>query len=156
MTDTYTIQEIAEITQVSPHTLRFYERIGLLHVARGENGYRSYSDNDLGWIRFIILLRSTDMSLPDIATFMKLEKDGQTTIDKRLDMLETHRHDLVTHIAELQGYLSSLDAKIDYYRQTSAEVCDCVGPEEEGVPERSSTGLNSYHNDMAAETDEFW
>ena len=155
MSNTYTIQEVAEITQVSPHTLRFYERIGLLHIARGENGHRSYSDNDLGWIRFIVLLRSTDMPLPDIATFMKLEKDGRATIDKRLHILEIHRQDLVEHIAELQGYLSSLDAKIDYYRHTPAEVCDCVGLETDETYESSSTEMNRHHSEMATETDEF-
>ena len=127
MPNYYSIQQAAKLTQVSTHTLRFYERIGLLrNIGRAKNGHRLYSDEDLGWVRFVMLLRATDMPLPQIATFMKLEKDGQTTIDKRLQLLEGHRADLSTHITELLGYLTALDSKIDYYRTTTSDVCDGV------------------------------
>ncbi len=128
MTKKYTIQEASEITGISVHTLRFYERIGLLHIARAENRHRRYSDTDLGWIRFVMLLRATGMPLPQIAEFKQLEIDGQTTINKRLHMLEAHRTDLLQHVAELQNHVNALDNKIDYYQNTSAEVCDCVNP----------------------------
>jgi DNA-binding transcriptional MerR regulator len=125
----YTVQQAAEITQVSAFTLRFYERIGLLHVGRAQNGHRRYKDEDLGWVRFILLLRATGMSLPQIAIFMQLEKDGQSTIDKRQHMLAAHRHDLNQHITELQSHLAALDAKIEYYQTTTSERCDCVRAE---------------------------
>lgn len=134
MPNYYSIQQAAKLTQVSTHTLRFYERIGLLrNIGRAKNGHRLYSDEDLGWVRFVMLLRATDMPLPQIATFMKLEKDGQTTIDKRLQLLEGHRTDLSTHITELLGYLTALDSKIDYYRTTTTDICDCVNTAEREV-----------------------
>src|SRR5690349_4575344 len=129
MTTHYTVQQAAEITHVSAFTLRFYERIGLLHVGCAQNGHRRYSDEDLGWVRFILLLRATGMSLPQIAIFMQLEKDGQTTIDKRRHLLEAHRTDLSQHIAELQSHLAALDTKIEYYRTTTSTICDCVQTE---------------------------
>ena len=98
MVNHYTVQEAAEMMQVNPHTLRFYERSGLLRVSRAENGHRRYTDEDLGWVKFVLLLRGTDMPLPEIAAFMKLEKDGQTTIDKRRQMLEDHRETLVRRL----------------------------------------------------------
>ena len=66
-----------------------------------------------------------------IATFMRLEQDGQTTVDKRLHMLEDHRYDLVQHIHKLNGFLNKLDAKIDYYSHVTTELCDCVAVEVE-------------------------
>ncbi len=149
MTKQYTIQEAAELTQLSAHTLRFYERIGLLRTPRADNGHRRYSDNDLGWVRFVMLLRGTDMPLPEIAEFMKLEKEGQATIDKRLHMLEDHREELVQHIAELQAYLSALDTKIDYYRHTTSDICDCVGAAQETDHELSAVGPNGDSGEYA-------
>ncbi len=115
------------MTQVSAHTLRFYERIGVLHsIAREKNGQRRFSEENLAWIRFLLLLRAVGMPLLQIAEFMQLEQDGRSTIDKRLSMLEEHRTDLLRHIAELQDCLGALDAKIDYYRNTNSDVCECV------------------------------
>jgi DNA-binding transcriptional MerR regulator len=126
MTSDYTIQQAADETSVTAHTLRFYERIGLLRdVARATNGHRRYSDADLGWVRFVLLLRDTGMPLSQILAFMALEKDGPATVGKRLSMLGDHRGELVRHIAELQGSLAALDAKITYY-QAPADVCDGV------------------------------
>ena len=83
MAKQYTIQQVTELTQVSAHTLRYYERIGLLNVRHADNGHRRYSENDVGWIHFIMLLKATDMPLTDIAAFMQLELDGQATIVDR-------------------------------------------------------------------------
>lgn len=146
MTEYYTIQEAAELTQVSAHTLRFYERIGLLrNIARAENGHRRYSETDLGWVRFVVLLRATGMPLPQIAVFMKLEKEGQVTLDKRLQLLEAHGADLRQHIVELQRHLNALANKIAYYRNTFAVTCDCVQTEGEsdGVPPARANGHQS-------------
>lgn len=148
MAKTYTIREASEATQVSTHTLRFYERIGLLQITRAENGHRRYTDSDLEWIHFVMLLRGVNMPLPEIATYMKLEKNGQTTFDKRLQMLATHRTELVRHITELQGYLSALDSKIDYYRNTPAEGnSDCVRFNEENTNGISSIRTNRHQGE---------
>ncbi len=147
MTKTYTIQEAAELTDVSPHTLRFYERIGLLsNIGRAKNGHRRYTDTDIGRVHFVMLLRATGMPLPQIATFMKLEKDGQSTIDKRLRLLAEHRKDLLEHIATLQNHVTALDDKIDYYENTSSDTCDCVQPEETETHAISSTGTNGHQS----------
>lgn len=126
MATEYTIQQAAALTDVSVHTLRYYERIGLLHVARTASGHRRYSEDDLGWVRFILLLRGTNMPLPQIARFVQLEKDGHATINKRRHMLVAHRTTLMEHIAQLHTYLAALDAKIDYYGVITDDLLDCV------------------------------
>lgn len=129
MANTYTIQQAADITQVSAHTLRYYEREGLLTIARTASGHRRYTDDDLGWVRFIMLLKRTNMPLPEIARFVRLEKDGHDTINKRRTMLEEHRQTLTAHIVQLQTYMDTLDAKIDYYREVNDKLLDCVQDE---------------------------
>ncbi|MEO1663868.1 MAG: MerR family transcriptional regulator [Chloroflexota bacterium] len=121
MANRYTIQQAAEITGISAHTLRYYERIGLLHITRAKNGHRRYTEDDLGWVSFILLLRNTDMPLPDIAEYMQLEKEGMDTIDERRRMLRGHREILIARIAQLQDHLSALDAKISHYSQDDSQ-----------------------------------
>ncbi|MEM9775399.1 MAG: MerR family transcriptional regulator [Chloroflexota bacterium] len=126
MTSKYTIQQAAEITGVSAHTLRYYERQGLLSVARTASGHRRFTDDDLGWVRFIVLLKRTNMPLPEIATFIRLEKDGRDTISKRRKMLVDHRKVLANHVAELQSHMNALDAKIHYYSDVNNDLLNCV------------------------------
>ncbi|MEL7434397.1 MAG: MerR family transcriptional regulator [Chloroflexota bacterium] len=135
MANEYTIQQASKMTQVSAHTLRYYEREGLLNVARTSSGHRRYTDDDIGWIRFIMLLKSTNMPLAEIAQFVKLEKDGHRTIEKRRTMLEDHRETLTAHIAQLQNYMKALDEKIVYYSEVNDALLDCVTntPESNGV-----------------------
>ncbi|MCA9976226.1 MAG: MerR family transcriptional regulator, partial [Anaerolineales bacterium] len=59
-----TIQEVAEMTGLTAHTLRYYEKIGLLEsIDRHGNGHRRYDEADLGWIHFLKLLRGTGMPI---------------------------------------------------------------------------------------------
>jgi len=121
MTKRYTVQQAAKITGVSAHTLRYYERIGLLDIARASNGHRRYTENDLDWVRFILVLRGTGMALSDIAEFIRLEKGGLGTIHQRQTLLEQHREALMEHLAELHAHLGALDAKIECYREENLQ-----------------------------------
>ncbi|MEM9955096.1 MAG: MerR family transcriptional regulator [Chloroflexota bacterium] len=145
MVNTYSIQQASTITQVSKHTLRYYEREGLLTIARTASGHRRYTDDDLGWVRFIMLLKRTNMPLPEIARFVRLEKDGHDTINKRRTMLEEHRIALTAHIAQLHTYMDALDTKIDYYSDVNNELLDCV---QDKVIE-SNTSTNGKRNEEA-------
>ncbi|CAG0936321.1 putative HTH-type transcriptional regulator [Thermoflexales bacterium] len=117
----YTIQRVAEMTGISAHTLRYYEKIGLLApVKRHSNQHRRYSENDLGWIDFIKLLRETGMPLRQMQRFMQLARRGAGTISDRIVLLSDHRRELFTRIAELQAHLEHLDRKIAYYQGIAA------------------------------------
>ncbi len=112
----YTIQQVAELTGLSAHTLRYYEKIGLLtDVGRLENGHRRYGEAEMGWIHFIQLLRATRMPVQQMQQFMDLARQGDETIPDRIEVLTEHRRELAAHIAELQGHLDHLDHKITYY-----------------------------------------
>jgi len=111
-----TIQQVAERTGVSAHTLRYYEKIGLLNpVGRHENGHRRYVEQDLDWIHFLKLLRRTGMSIQHMQQFIELARAGDHTIPDRVEVLTQHRRQLSHHIAELQEHMVYLDYKIGHY-----------------------------------------
>jgi DNA-binding transcriptional MerR regulator len=111
-----TIEQTAERTGISRHTLRYYERIGLLApVGRTARGHRRYTDDDLGAIIFLTLLRETGMSIDDMQRFMDLARQGDHTIRGRIEVLAGHRAQLLDTLERLHGHLAALDHKIGVY-----------------------------------------
>jgi DNA-binding transcriptional MerR regulator len=116
-----TIQEAADRTGLTAHTLRYYERIGLIHeVRRGTDGRRRYSPDDLNWLGFLTKLRTTGMPIRDMCRYAELLREGDHTVGARKEMLEAHRVRVAARIAELQQDLKVLDYKIDNYAKIVA------------------------------------
>ncbi|MFK0266019.1 MerR family transcriptional regulator [Streptomyces angustmyceticus] len=114
--DQYTISEVAEHTGLSAHTLRWYERIGLMpHVDRTHTGQRRFSNRDLDWLSLVTKLRLTGMPVADMVRYAELVRGGEHTFAEREDLLTAHREDVRQRIAELQSTLDVLDYKIDIY-----------------------------------------
>ncbi|MET9374767.1 MerR family transcriptional regulator [Streptomyces sp. NPDC003035] len=113
---TYTISEVAALTGLSAHTLRWYERIGLMpHVDRSHTGQRRFSQRDLDWLGFVGKLRLTGMPVASMVRYAELVREGDHTRDERRELLETTRRDVLSRIAELQDTLAVLDIKISHY-----------------------------------------
>ena len=118
----FTIQEMADITELSIHTLRYYEQIGLMFdVPRANNGHRRYQQWHIAWMTFVKRLRSTGMPVAQIQQYTELMHLGRETIDERLTLLEGHRDALEDNIRDLQDNLTSINAKIALYK---AEMVD--------------------------------
>ncbi|MFE1547413.1 MerR family transcriptional regulator [Streptomyces sp. NPDC058718] len=114
----YTISEVAALTGLSAHTLRWYERIGLMpHVDRSHTGQRRFSERDLGWLGFVGKLRLTGMPVADMVRYAELVREGDDTRDERRELLETTRRDVLARITELQDTLAVLDIKISHYAE---------------------------------------
>ncbi|MFB7940099.1 MerR family transcriptional regulator [Streptomyces sp. NPDC056049] len=114
--DRYTISEVAALTGLTAHTLRWYERIGLMpHVDRTHTGQRRFSERDLGWLEFVGKLRLTGMPVADMVRYAELVREGAHTHGARRALLEETRRDVLSRIAELQDTLAVLDLKIDHY-----------------------------------------
>jgi DNA-binding transcriptional MerR regulator len=112
-----TIQEAAQRSGLSAHTLRYYERIGLIHsVGRNLSGHRDYAEGDLQWLEFLTKLRTTGMSIADMCRYAELRRMGAHTSRERQSMLERHREQVRARIAELSQDLKVLDHKINIYR----------------------------------------
>ncbi|MFJ2912719.1 MerR family transcriptional regulator [Streptomyces sp. NPDC087228] len=114
--DRYTISEVVAFTGLTAHTLRWYERIGLMpHVDRSHTGQRRFTNRDLDWLAFVGKLRLTGMPVADMVRYAELLREGEHTFEERQELLETTRRDVKTRIAELQDTLAVLDHKIDFY-----------------------------------------
>ncbi|MFD6969487.1 MerR family transcriptional regulator [Streptomyces sp. NPDC059979] len=112
----YTISEVEARTGLTQHTLRWYERIGLMpHVDRSHSGQRRFTDKDLDWLAFVGKLRSTGMSVADMVRYAELVREGEHTVGERRELLERTRRDVRARITELTDALGVLDYKIDMY-----------------------------------------
>ncbi|MEV6052097.1 MerR family transcriptional regulator [Streptomyces sp. NPDC052107] len=114
--DRYTISEVVAFTGLTAHTLRWYERIGLMpHVDRSHTGQRRYSNRDLDWLDFVTKLRLTGMPVADMVRYAELVREGESTYGERRELLESTRRDVLNRIAELRDTLAVLDRKISFY-----------------------------------------
>lgn len=114
--DSYTISEVVAFTGLSAHTLRWYERIGLMpHIDRSHTGQRRYSNRDLDWLSLVGKLRLTGMPVADMVRYAELVREGDETYLARFELLEATRRDVKARIAELQDTLAVLDHKISFY-----------------------------------------
>lgn len=114
----YSIQEVSEKTGLTAHTLRFYEKEGLLPgVERSPSGIRRYSDADLELLSGICCLKNTGMSLREIARFMQLAKEGDSTLRQRCALLEAHRDEVLARMEEMQSHLDKVTRKLDVYNR---------------------------------------
>lgn len=109
------IATTAEHLGVSAHTLRYYERAGLVTVGRDELGHRKYDPAAVRRLVFITRMRVSGMSIADLRHYMELADSGPATMPERLDLLLEHRDTLKRQIAELQLSLAATEYKIAYY-----------------------------------------
>lgn len=111
------IAEAAERTGLSAHTLRYYERDGLMlgEVGRSSSGHRSYTERELGWIQLISKLRSTGMPIRDVKKYAALVRAGEGTEAERLALLQAHRERVLAQLAVVQQHLGAIEYKIGYY-----------------------------------------
>ena len=121
MAATLTISDAARASGLSAHTLRYYERAGLLDpVDRAESGHRRYAEEDLARIQFLSKLRSTGMPIRQIREYAELIRRGDDSHEARLALLEAHRDAVRAQLAETERNLELIDYKIDFYRERLA------------------------------------
>ncbi len=111
------IAEAAAQTGLTAHTLRYYERDGLMLAAvdRSASGHRRYTERDLTWIQMITRLRSTGMPMRDVRRYAALVRDGDGNESERLDLLKAHRDRVEQQLREVTGHLRAIDHKIGLY-----------------------------------------
>lgn len=110
------IAKFSELTSLTPHTLRYYEKLGLLtNISRTSSGHRAYSQADIEWVKFINRLKETGMPLEQILAYARLRAEGETTVTRRRALLQAHRDRIKARIESEIEHLRMLDLKINYY-----------------------------------------
>tara|TARA_R110001583_G_scaffold112917_4_gene263120 strand:- start:6959 stop:7315 length:357 start_codon:yes stop_codon:yes gene_type:complete len=113
------IQKFSQITEISSHTIRYYEKIGLLkNISRNASGHRWFSEKDIIWIEFIKRLKDTGMPLNNILKYADLRDEGESTSQLRMNILQEHAIKLEEKIAQEQCHLKKLKDKIAHYKKT--------------------------------------
>ncbi|NLS05299.1 MerR family transcriptional regulator [Rhizobium sp. P32RR-XVIII] len=119
------IGELAKRSGLTAHTIRYYERIGLLPFAdRDQSGLRDYDASILNWIEFLGRLKETGMPIREMLRYAALRERGVGTEAERRILLEQHRERVRTRLAELSDCLLVLDNKIAGYAGTTTRMKD--------------------------------
>jgi DNA-binding transcriptional MerR regulator len=114
----YSIQDVSKKTGLSAHTLRYYEKEGLIKgVERSEGGFRQYSEEDLEALGLICCLKNTGMSLKEIARFVDLTHQGEQTLRERVDMLRAHRERVIGRMNEMRTHLDKVTWKLNFFTE---------------------------------------
>lgn len=118
-----TIAEAAAATGVSVHTLRYYERAGLLApVERNGSGHRRFSEHDLEWVVVCTRFRATGMPIRRIRDYAELVREGEGNEAERLALLEEHRADVLAQLAGVRKNLELINHKVSLYRKKLGRV----------------------------------
>ena len=116
----YTISEISRLTETTAHTIRYYEKEGLLFPTRTKSGVRRYDETQLTWLRFVLRLRATHMPIDQIREYVELflaSSEMHDTSLERLRLLEAHQQNVRAQLAELIRTEQMITEKISVYQQ---------------------------------------
>ncbi len=112
----YSIGEVVKVTKLTEHTLRYYEKEGLLSVERKANGLRIYSDDNIEIINIIHCLKDAGMSIAQIKEYLLLCQDkASENMEGRKKLFEKQREIIVAKLELLNKHLATIDYKIWFY-----------------------------------------
>lgn len=133
----YTVGEMAKQIGVAPSTLRYYDKEGLLpFVERSGGGIRLFKDSDREWLAVIECLKKTGMPIREIKRFVDLCREGDATINERLQLIKRRRDAVLKQMESLNETLSLLEYKLWYY-ETAKKAGTCsIHDENEEIPAR--------------------
>lgn len=118
----YSIGQVSKKLGITVDTIRYYDKSGILpFVKKNDIGRREFTDNDIHLMRTIICLKNAGVSVSDISKFIDYRLQGDSTLDKRFQLLEEHRKDLQQQITDLQDTMSYLKFK-EWYYQTAVQA----------------------------------
>ena len=121
------IGELSQRTSVPTKTIRFYEDRGVLPTPdRAPNGYRDYPEDAVDRLRFVKDAQSTGLTLTEISAILDLRRQGDSTCEHVVDLLEGHLSGLERHIERLQRTKAQLVALTERARRL--DPADCTDP----------------------------
>ena len=117
-----TITEVSEMYGVSPHTLRYYEKVGLIPPVPRLNGIRDYGEMDCRFVNFVTKRRGIQMPIETLIRYMQLCRQGDESVEERKQIMMTYRDVLSAEIADKKLLLKKINSKIATYEQRLLEV----------------------------------
>lgn len=111
------ISDVAKLTDLTPPTLRYYEKVGLIPPIKRIHGNREYSMEDINWIEFIKCMRSSGFSIVSLVEYTSLFQQGNETVELRKNILIDERKNLVHKRDEINHTIQKLNVKIENYEK---------------------------------------
>ena len=116
-----TIAEVSKKYNLTPDTIRYYERIGLLPaIPRNKNGIRDFDEKSCRWIEFIKCMRNAGLEIEMLIKYVSLCQKGQETARERLDLLKEQKEKLLEKQKNINMTLDRLDYKIKIYEEIAS------------------------------------
>lgn len=113
-----TIKEVAEKYDITPDTLRYYERIKMIpEVTRTAGGIRDYQESDLQWVELALCMRSAGLPIEAMIEYLQLYKKGDETIPARLELLNNQMEVLKEQRDKIEATMKKLSYKISRYEE---------------------------------------
>jgi len=117
----YSIGEVSEATGIPISTLRYYDREGFFPaMERKGGGIRIFSDMEIGAIKTVECLKTSGLSIKEIKQFMQWCKEGDTSLQQRLDMFYEQLHETAAQMETLQDTMNMIKYKCWYYETALA------------------------------------
>ena len=111
-----TIAEVSRKYDISPDTLRYYERIGLIPpVPRSRSRIRDYDEESCGWIELMQCMRSAGVQIEALIEYVALFSQGDATLGARKELLIEQRNQLIDKRDQIQQSIERPNEKIDKY-----------------------------------------
>lgn len=115
-----TIREVSEKYGVTPDTLRYYEKMGMIPpVTRNASGFRDYTQEDIRWVELAKCMRASGLSVEAMVQYVKLYRQGDETIKQRLTLLLSQKAELLEKRKKIDDALAWLETKIKRYEDAA-------------------------------------
>ena len=114
---TYSIKEIADVMNVEPSTLRYYDSMGLLPGVKRVNGRRVFEDKDFKWLRVLNCMKKINMPIDKIKAYVELAEKGDSTLQERFNMILEQKEIILKQISDLKNCLKEFEYKEWYYTE---------------------------------------
>jgi DNA-binding transcriptional MerR regulator len=117
------ISDAAAATGLTTHTLRYYERAGLMldPVSRASSSHRRFSEAEIRWLVLLTKLRATGMPIRRVREYVDLVREGAGNEDARIELLEAHRRDVIAELGQMGRDLDAIEKKIKAYREREGQ-----------------------------------
>lgn len=128
------ISEVCELLGITAHTARYYERAGLIEVARSQSGHRTYDQRTVERLDFLVRMRTSGMGISELGRYIELVRAGESTTPQRLQIMLDQRERIKSQIHELELALTTTEYKIAKYGGV---------PDDDRTP--ASTASDTHH-----------
>ena len=128
-----TIKEVCEKFDITPDTLRYYERVGVIpEVNRTAGGIRDYQEEDVAWVENAACMRSAGVPIEMLIEYVKLYQQGDETLEARKNLLMEAKNEVQKQLDKYKATMDRLNFKISRYEEAVKTGVLSWETEEEG------------------------